>query len=245
MKLRVGSSFVILTLCGSAAIVQLGGCSSITKPVEVDGSSRVPANDPARLQALQQRIAADRELLTQNNLLRAQVDVLQVKLREMTTIVREALSLPPSGNSRGESTRGNGPGDAIAQLPEHARKVTPTGVVIRVFHGFAKTDFVPGDNVAQALRLSAAGAEHVTVSGHTDSAVVNPADRWIAIQRAEKARTWLINNGIPGHKIRTRFYTAGNFLADNGSPEGRSMNRRVEIDIHNRRLVSDHLAAAD
>ena len=79
----------------SAVVVLLAACSSPPKPITADGGSRVPANDPARVQALQDRAASDRVLLSENNLLKAQVNVLQQKLNEMTTIVRDALVLPP------------------------------------------------------------------------------------------------------------------------------------------------------
>lgn len=96
MKLKRAMSLAGLSLCIVGAAVQLGGCSSVPKPAEADGSSRVPANDATRVQALQQRVNADRQLLSENNLLRAQVDVLQTKLNEMTSLVREALTLPPA-----------------------------------------------------------------------------------------------------------------------------------------------------
>ena len=82
MRLKRAMSLAGFSLCIVGAAVQLGGCSSVPKPAEADGSLRVPAND--------------RQLLSENNLLRAQVDVLQTKLNEMTSIVREALTLPPA-----------------------------------------------------------------------------------------------------------------------------------------------------
>jgi outer membrane protein OmpA-like peptidoglycan-associated protein len=83
------------------------------------------------------------------------------------------------------------------------------------------------------------------VRGYTDSNVVNPIDKAIAIERAEKARTWLINNGAEGSKISTNYFTAGNFLVDNKTPQGRSMNRRVEIDIHNQQLAGNSVASSN
>jgi len=253
MKFKRALSRAGVSLSVVCVAVQITACSSVPKPADPDGSTRVPANDPVKVQALQQRVAADRELLTQNNLLRAQVDILKVKLNEMTTIVRDALTLPPAPRPLpvapsampiappvGQAPATVAPLSMNEQpaLPVYAYAPNATGVVIRVFHAFAKTEFEPSEQVAQALRASMRGAEEIEVRGHTDSNLVNPIDKLIAIERAEKARTWLINNGAEGSKIRTKYFTAGNFFAENKTPQGRSMNRRVEIDIHNAQLAT-------
>lgn len=219
----------------SAVVVLLAACGSPPKPVIPDGGSRVPANDPVRVQALQDRTASDRVLLSENNLLKAQVTVLQQKLNEMTTIVRDALVLPPPMPTPVK------PPDPVAapaalksaapQLLLHAFKQTSDGVVIRVFHPFAKTDFEPGELTAKALRDGARYASSIEVRGMTDSPVVNPIDKRIAKKRAEKARIWLVENGVNPSLIRVRYFSAGQFIADNSTESGRALNRRVEVDI--------------
>ena len=231
-----------------AALVSVTACSSPPKPAVPDGSSRVQVNDPPRVQAFQDRTAQDRALLTENNLLKAQVQVLNLKLNEMVTIVREALVLPapaaPPASMQINPALPR-PGAVPQQvpsvpkpiagnaLPEHSLKVTSGGMVIRVFHPWAKTDFEPSEAVAHALRQSIQGAQTVEVRGMTDSAVVNPVDRMIAMERAEKARNWLIDNGVAASKIRTKYFSAGHFLSENKTDQGRALNRRVEVDIRN------------
>lgn len=225
-----------------AAAVLLSACSSPPKPAVPDGSSRVMANDPTRVQALQDRVSQDRVLLSENNLLKAQVEVLSSKLNEMVTIVREALLLPPpvtpnplapSAGAAPRTVPGSSQPISMNDLPSHTVKVTSSGVVIRVFHPWAKTEFEPNDAVAQALRASTRGARTIEVRGMTDSPVVNPIDRLIAMERAEKARNWLIQNGVDSAKIRTKYFSAGNFLSENKTEEGRALNRRVEVDARN------------
>lgn len=247
MRFTPAVSPAIFSFLMIGAALQLGGCSSVPAPVEPDGSERVPANDATRLQALQQRVSADRQLLSDNNLLRAQVNALQTKLNEMTSIVREALMLPPAPRSAPAPVPVQPPSAPQTSvvgsaLPAYAYSTTSSGVVIRVFHPFARTEFEPSEQVAQALRASVSTAESIEVRGHTDSNAVNPVDKRIAIERAEKARTWLINNGADGSKIRTTYFAAGNFLVENKTPQGRSMNRRVEIDIRSQRLAGRHAA---
>lgn len=263
MKMTRAMSLAGLMVCMAGAALNLAGCSSVPKPAEADGSSRVPANDPERVQALQQKVASDRALLIENSLLRAQVDVLQQKLTEMTSIVREALLLPPASSASPQAAPApaSAPVPAASQaqpqrqsmaapavmptLPPHAYSTNASGVVIRVFHPFAHTEFAPSEEVAHALRAGVNGAERIEVRGHTDSNVVNPIDKLIAIERAEKARTWLINNGADAAKIQTRHFTAGHFLTENRTQQGRSLNRRVEIDIRNPQLNGSQVAVSD
>ena len=246
MRTQRALSVAGFSLCIATAALLMGGCSSVPTPAEADGRSRVPANDPERVQALQQRVHADRALLTENNLLRAQVDALQAKLTEMTAIVRDALMLPPAAKAPTSLVPHVVPqAMAATGLPAYAYSTHAAGVVIRVFHPFAHTAFEPSEQVAQALRASVRGADLIEVRGYTDSNVVNPHDQQIAIARAEKARHWLIDNGADPSRIRTKHSAAGHFLTDNRTPQGRSLNRRVEVDIRSQQLAGGQLASND
>ncbi|MGP3508420.1 OmpA family protein (plasmid) [Paracidovorax citrulli] len=237
MKIKRAISLSGYVLCITVAALHLNGCSSTPKPAEADGSWRVPANEAARVDTLQQRVNADRQLLAENGLLRAQVDALQAKLNEMTSIVREALTLPPAPRQMPTPVPLPPQSKPAFDLPADTYAANPSGVVIRVFHPFAKTDFEPSERVAEALRESIRGADQIEVRGYTDSNVVNKADKLIAIERAEKARNWLVNNGADASKIKTRYFTAGSFLTENTTQEGRGKNRRVEVEIRNQHFA--------
>ena len=237
MKTRI-AFFVLGSLVLPGAL--LVGCSSVPKPAEADGSTRVPANDPSRVSALQQRQLADRQLQSDNGLLRAQVDVLQSKLMEMTQIVRDALTLPPAPRSQPSMAPQS---MTVPSLSPSAYAATAAGAVIRVFYPFARTEFEPSEQVAQTLRTCARDAEVIEVRGYTDGNVPNAADRRIAIQRADRARAWLLSIGVDPSKVRTRYFTAGNFLAENETLAGRSLNRRVEIDVHSQALLESRIAS--
>jgi hypothetical protein len=251
MRIKRALSLAGFSLWLVSAILQLGGCSSTPQPAEADGRSRVPANDASRVQALQQRVHADRQLLSDNGLLRAQVDALQTKLHEMTSIVREALLVPPAPRPSPASMPvlvpvPAAPSPAASSLPMAARSLPAydyvadaTGAVIRVFYAVAGTEFASSEQVAFALSASVQGAERIEVRGYTDSDVATAADQRIAQARAEKARRWLIQNGVEASRISTKSFAAGHFLADNSTVEGRSKNRRVDIDIHAQRLAGN------
>jgi outer membrane protein OmpA-like peptidoglycan-associated protein len=170
------------------------------------------------------------------------------KLNDMTSIVREALVLPPAvttpspapapalaprqaPQSQSPQPLGRTPEKLSFDLPKEAYSVNKNGVVIRVFHDLARTDFEPSPEVAQALRTTVRDADSVWVRGRTDSESPDAINRLIAIERAVKARAWLVANGVPAAKITTRFSSSGLFLADNATQEGKALNRRVEIDI--------------
>ncbi len=73
--------------------------------------------------------------------------------------------------------------------------------------------------------------------GYTDSPVIDDANRKIALARALAARQYLIAQGVDPKKIRAYYKSAGGFIADNGTQEGRAKNRRVDIEIVNSRLA--------
>ena len=80
----------VLSICSA-----ITACGSPPKPAEPDGSSRVMLNDPERVAGVQEQVLLDRALLAENNRLKAEVDGLQVRLDEMSRLVRSALTLPP------------------------------------------------------------------------------------------------------------------------------------------------------
>lgn len=118
-------------------------------------------------------------------------------------------------------------------------------VILRVEFGFNSVDFAPRPEVAQALVAAAAKADRITVRSYTDSAVVDDANRKVALARALAARQFLIERGIDPQRIRAFYNSAGGFIADNSTAEGRAQNRRVEVEIQNHRIARLASAAAN
>ena len=50
--------------------------------------------------------------------------------------------------------------------------------------------------------------------------------------RANAVRAYLIAAGVDPARIRATHQPSGDHLADNRSPQGRNLNRRVEIEIY-------------
>ena len=73
--------------------------------------------------------------------------------------------------------------------------------------------------------------EYVTVEGHTDSTGTSEHNMVLSERRANSVRDYLVSQGLPGSQITARGYGESMPKASNDTPEGRQLNRRVEIHI--------------
>jgi outer membrane protein OmpA-like peptidoglycan-associated protein len=83
------------------------------------------------------------------------------------------------------------------------------------------------DQFAQGLG-SQPGTE-VLIVGHTDSTGSDAINNPLSLQRANSARSYLMNRGVDGNRIRTEGKGSYQPVADNGTEAGRARNRRIEI----------------
>jgi len=115
--------------------------------------------------------------------------------------------------------------------------VNAAAAMIRVHFDSAATDFAPDSEVMRVLVPAAKAAERINVRGRTDAKIAGNADPRIALGRALAARTFLVQQGVDAHKIKVFALPAGDFIAPAGTVEGRALNRRVEIELVNRRYA--------
>jgi outer membrane protein OmpA-like peptidoglycan-associated protein/opacity protein-like surface antigen len=80
-----------------------------------------------------------------------------------------------------------------------------------------------------ASRLATYKAVKIEVGGYTDNTGTATANKKLSQKRADKVTDYLISKGIEKDRITSVGYGATNFIADNGTEEGRQQNRRVEI----------------
>ncbi len=90
---------------------------------------------------------------------------------------------------------------------------------------------VPAD-IGPALIGDARAAPLVLLRGRTDGSTDSPIESRIARERAEAVREYLIGAGVDPARIRATYQPAGDRAADNTSATGRSLNRRVEIEVY-------------
>ena len=96
-----------------------------------------------------------------------------------------------------------------------------------------KADLLPGararlDDVANALMKQDPGSKMV-VQGYTDLRGSDELNRDLSQRRAETVRDYLKTRGVPSASLTAEGLGAASPIADNGSPEGRADNRRVQI----------------
>ncbi|MCH6201288.1 OmpA family protein [Aquiflexum sp. LQ15W] len=73
----------------------------------------------------------------------------------------------------------------------------------------------------------------IRLEGHTDNAGDPSLNKDLSMKRASKIRAYLTINGIEFERIRTSGWGGTRPIADNGTEEGRTINRRVEMLIEN------------
>jgi len=69
----------------------------------------------------------------------------------------------------------------------------------------------------------------LTVEGHTDNVGSPESNQALSEARAEAARQWFIAAGIAPERVFAVGYGETRPIADNETPEGRAMNRRIEF----------------
>jgi len=75
-------------------------------------------------------------------------------------------------------------------------------------------------------------APMVLLRGRTDGTTDAPAESRIARDRATAVRDYLVAAGVDPARVRATYQPAGDHVAHNASAEGRSLNRRVEIELY-------------
>jgi outer membrane protein OmpA-like peptidoglycan-associated protein len=73
--------------------------------------------------------------------------------------------------------------------------------------------------------------EEVSVEGHTDNVGSDEYNQRLSEQRAGSVRDYLVDQGVPTDRVSATGYGKTRPKASNDTPEGRQINRRVEIHI--------------
>jgi len=88
-------------------------------------------------------------------------------------------------------------------------------------------------SLADVLNSSLASAYEVRVVGHTDNVPIRNArfkNNWeLSTARAVEVVTTMTEAGMKAQNVAAAGYAEFDPVADNGSPEGRAQNRRIEI----------------
>ena len=72
---------------------------------------------------------------------------------------------------------------------------------------------------------------NVVVAGYTDSVGKDEYNMGLSKRRAQSVTNYFTSNGLAASRFTTKWFGEQNPVADNGTPEGRAKNRRVNIAI--------------
>jgi OOP family OmpA-OmpF porin len=128
--------------------------------------------------------------------------------------------------------------DALqAKLAALGAKKTERGAVVTlgdVLFDFNRADLKPGaqQNLYQLVSFLRENTDReLLVEGHTDSVGSDAYNLELSQQRADSVRAFLVQNAISRERILTGGFGKAYPVASNDSPEGRQLNRRVEVVI--------------
>lgn len=209
----------------AAVLVAIAACSTPPQPPTVDESQKRPVNSTMaiELQVCRNDLHNTRLLATQSSRLadRTSATLASLAVRQQALA---ALEVPTRGSS--------GANGAPAQA----------NTVYTVRFDFGSSRVVIPTEVGPALAAQAKSAPLVMLRGRTDGTADTPGDSRIARERAAAVRDWLVAAGVDAARIRATHQPAGDLVAENGSPAGRQLNRRVEIELY--RVLPVALAAS-
>lgn len=88
------------------------------------------------------------------------------------------------------------------------------------------------DNIVALMKLRPEIG--LSVEGHTDGSNERTADEYLndlSLRRAEGVKSYLVSKGIDASRIQCQGFGRSRPVADNDTPEGRALNRRIEFRI--------------
>mgnify|MGYP000967693666 CR=1 FL=1 len=188
----------------ASLVVMLSACSSPPKPPNVDESQKRPANAQlaVELQVCKNDLQNTRILVHESN-----------RLAETTAATLAHMA-------------------ARQQLLASMQEKTMANRVHTVHFAFNSTRVSIPTNEAAALVDEAKAGPLVVLRGRTDGVSDSSSESLIAQARANAVRDYLIASGVDPTRIRATHQPSGDHVADNRSPQGRNLNRRVEIEVY-------------
>ena len=185
-------------------LLVLGSCGSPPKPPTVDESLKRPVNSAmaVELQVCKSDLQNTRIVATESGRL-AETAAATLERVSARQQVIVAMASAPQANS-----------------------------VFTIRFDFGSTRVVVPADTASALIENALAAPLVLLRGRTDGTIDSTIESRIARERSAAVRDYLVGAGVDPARIRATYQPVGDFAADNSSPTGRGMNRRVEIEMY-------------
>lgn len=131
------------------------------------------------------------------------------------------------------------------QHDDEARPASPAvaNTVFTVRFAFGSTRVSIPEELGAALVEEARSAPLIVLKGRTDGVSDALVEIRFARERAAAVRDYLVGAGIDAGRIRATYQPTGDHEADNSTSVGRSLNRRVEIEVYRAAPVAVGTAA--
>jgi outer membrane protein OmpA-like peptidoglycan-associated protein len=129
-----------------------------------------------------------------------------------------------------------GPTCQPARKPRIAESLRKDGRVVLYGIRFATGSDAPLPESSHTLEqlLAALQGERdlrVEIAGHTDATAGDAFNLDLSNRRASSVMAWLVKKGIDGKRLTAKGYGRTRPTADNGTEQGRGLNRRVEVTV--------------
>jgi outer membrane protein OmpA-like peptidoglycan-associated protein len=165
---------------------------------------------------------------------RSQADRLRLQARTSEAEAARGQAMAAQAQADQANARAAG---LEARLKELEAQQTERGLLVTlgdVLFEFGKAQLLPTagprlDKLADFLKQYP--DRRLLIEGHTDSVGSNAANLTLSERRAQSVQQALTQRGVDPGRITTRGYGKSFPVASNGTPEGRALNRRVEVVI--------------
>ena len=186
-------------------LAALGSCSSPPKPPTVNESAKRPVNSAIAIELQSCKTDLQNTRITAHE---------SSRLAESNAATLQQLAVRQQALA------------AVVQATPLANSV------FTVHFDFGSTHVLVPADIAIALVEDARAAPLVLLRGRTDGTADALGESRIARERAAAVRDYLVGAGVDPTRIRATYQPIGDYAADNASPSGRGMNRRVEIEVY-------------
>ena len=158
----------------------------------------------------------------------------EIKTRELDRLKREAEARANEAQNAAKLAE-----QLLKELSDLKARQTERGIVLTIGDVLFATGKAEIRSDAKrsidklATFLTAQPNRNVVIEGFTDSVGSDKYNLDLSERRAESARNELVSRGIGSERITTRGFGKRDPVASNDTPEGRQLNRRVEVIILN------------
>ena len=195
-----------LPLLCTPLLVVVTSCSSPPKPPTVDESQRRPVNTAAAVE----------------------LQACKGELQNTRILAAESMRVAESASA----TAARFAAQQQSLLTRAIAPATATNSIYSVTFGFGSTQVSLPGSEGSTLVEQARTAALVVLRGRTDGTVESPTESRIARERALAVQAYLVTAGVEATRIRMTYQPVGDHAADNAAARGRSLNRRVEIELY-------------